>query len=83
MTQDKADPNQVLAAAMISASEAHGGLQVGLTDHAEEVAGTLIAAIRANTTPGARLREALGVEVTGTTRMGKNLKAAMDAYTRP
>ena len=82
MTQNEADPARVLAAAMISASEPHGGLQASLTDHAHELAGTLIAAIRANTTPGAKLREALGVEVTGTTRMGKNLKAAMDAYTR-
>jgi hypothetical protein len=83
MTQNEADPAQVLAEALIAASEPHGGLQAGLADHAHEVAGTLIAAIRANTTPGAQLRAALGVEVTGTTRMGKNLKAAMDAYTRP
>ena len=83
MTQNEADPAHVLAAAMISASEPHGGLQTSLADHAHEVATTLIAAIHANTTPGARLRAALGVEVTGTTRMGKNLKAAMDAYTRP
>jgi len=84
MTQNEADPARVLAAAMISASEPHGGLRAGLADrdHAHKMAGTLIAAIRANTTPGARLRAALGVEVTGTTRMGKNLKAAMDAYTR-
>jgi hypothetical protein len=67
---------------MISASEPFGGLQAGLTEHASDVAGSLIAAIRANTTPGAQLRAALGVEVTGNTRMGKNLKAAMDAYTR-
>jgi hypothetical protein len=83
MTQNQTDPAQVLGAALISASQAHGGLTDGLADHATEVARTLIAAIRANTTPGAQLREALGVEVTGTTRMGKNLKAAMDAYTRP
>jgi hypothetical protein len=83
MTQNETDPAQVLAQAMIDAAEPHGGLQAGLTDHAPEVARTLIAAIRANTTPGAQLRAALGVEVTGTTRMGKNLKAAMDAYTRP
>lgn len=83
MTQTTPDPAQVLAEALISAAEPHGGMQVGLTDHAQEVAGTLIAAIRANTTPGARLRAALGVEVTGTTRMGKNIQAAMDAYTTP
>jgi hypothetical protein len=83
MTKKPADPAQVLAAAMIAASQAHGGLNEGLTDHAPEVAGALIAAIRANTKPGAELRTALGVELTGPTRMGKNLKAAMDAYTRP
>jgi hypothetical protein len=83
MTQTTPDPAQVLAEALISATEPHGGMQVGLTEHAQEVAGTLIAAIRANTTPGAKLRAALGVEVTGTTRMGKNIQAAMDAYTTP
>jgi len=83
MTQNEADPAQILAQAMTDAAEPHGGLQAGLTDHAPEIAQTLIAAIHANTTPGAHLRAALGVEVTKTTRMGKNLKAAMDAYTRP
>jgi len=39
-------------------------------------------AIRANTEHGAELRTALGVEVTQTTRMGKNLRAAMDAFTK-
>jgi hypothetical protein len=83
MTDKAADPAQVLAAALIEAAQSHGGLNEGLVNSAPEVAETLIAAIRANTTPGARLREALGVEVTGTTRMGKNIQAAMDAYTTP
>lgn len=83
MTQNSADPAEVLAAAMITATEPYGGQQNGLKDHPREVAEALIAAIRANTTPGSQLREALGVEVTGTTRMGKNIKAAMDAYTKP
>jgi hypothetical protein len=83
MTQNEVDPAEVLAQAMIKAAEPHGGLQTGLSDQAPEIARNLIAAIRANTTPGAQLRAALGVEVTKTTRMGKNLKAAMDAYTRP
>jgi hypothetical protein len=83
MTENSASPAQVLAGAMIEATAPHGGLHEGLKDHAVEVAETLIAAIRANTTPGAQLRAALGVEVTGTTRMGKNIKAAMDAYTAP
>jgi len=83
MTQNSAAPAQVVAAAMIAATEPHGGLHEGLNDHAQEVAETLIDAIRANSTPGAELRAALGVDVTGTTRMGKNIKAAMDAYTKP
>ena len=83
MTSNNADPAQVLAAAMIDATEAHGGLPDGLADNAPEVAKALIDAIRANTKSGAELRTALGVELTGPTRMGKNLKAAMDAYTRP
>jgi len=83
MTESPADPAQILAAAIIAATEAHGGLQDGLKDHAPEAAGTLIAAIRAKTDPGAELRAALGVELTRSTRMGKNIQAAMDAYTRP
>ena len=82
MTQKNADPAQVLAAAIIDATEAHGGLHDALTDNPQEVAGALTTAIRANTQSGAALRTALGVELTGPTRMGKNLKAAMDAYTR-
>jgi hypothetical protein len=83
MTEMTADPTQVLAAAMIEATALHGGPHAGLVDHAQEVAASLIAAIRANTTPGANLRTALGVEVSGNTRMGKNIQAAMDAYTTP
>jgi hypothetical protein len=83
MTQISTPAAQVLAEAMIKATEPHGGLNDGLRDHAEDVAETLIDAIRANTTPGSELRAALGVEVTGKTRMGKNIKAAMDAYTQP
>jgi hypothetical protein len=82
MTEKPGDPAQVLAEAMITAAEPHGGLHEGLNDHAHEVAAALIVAIRANTTPGSRLRTALGVEVSGTTRMGKNIQAAMDAYTK-
>lgn len=83
MTSTTTPPAQVLAEALITATEPHGGLNAGLQDHAEDVAETLIAAIRADTTPGHELRAALGVEVTGQTRMGKNIKAAMDAYTKP
>ena len=82
MTENKVDPAQVLAGAMIDATTPHGGCMTdSRTTHA--VAESLIAAIRANTKPGAELRAALGVELSRTTRMGKNIKAAMDAYTRP
>lgn len=83
MTEKPADPALVLAGAMVDAAAPHGGLPDGLKDHAPEVAGALSAAIRANSKGGAELRAALGVELTGPTRMGKNLKAAMDAYTKP
>jgi hypothetical protein len=83
MTESPADPSQIFAAAIIEATEAHGGLHDGLKDHAPEVAKTLIAAIRAKTDPGAELRAALGVDLSRNTRMGKNIQAAMDAYTRP
>jgi hypothetical protein len=43
----------------------------------------LIAAIPANATAGTELRVALGVQLTGTTRMGKDLKAAVHCYSRP
>jgi hypothetical protein len=69
---------------MTEAAEPHGGLQVGLLDHAPEVARTLIAAtLPANATAGTELRVALGVQLTGTTRMGKDLKAAVHCYSRP
>jgi hypothetical protein len=83
MTESPTDPAQILATAIIDAAEAHGGLDDGLKDHAHEVAGALIDAIRAKTDPGAELRAALGVELSRSTRMGKNIQAAMDAYTRP
>lgn len=81
MTINPADPVQVLANVLIDATEKHGTLQAELTHHVNEVADTVINAILDKTERGAELRAALGVEVTKTTRMGKNLRAAMDAYT--
>ena len=83
MTSTNADSAHVLAAGMIDAAEAHGSLHDGLAEHPHEIAKALIAAIRATTNSGAEPRTAVGVKVTGTTRMDKNLKAAMDARTRP
>jgi hypothetical protein len=83
MTQNPAHAAQVLAEAMSDATESHGGLPDGPKANAQDVAQSLIDAIRANTERGAELRAALGVELSVPTRMGKNLKAAMDAYTTP
>ncbi len=81
MTENLTDPVQVLAGVMMKATEPYGALHDALADHVQELADELINALRANTEGGAELRAALGVEVSETTRMGKNLRAAMDAYT--
>jgi hypothetical protein len=81
MTQHIADPVQVLAKVLTDATEAHPALHDELKHHVNEVSDTVMNAILAKTEQGAALRAALGVEVTQTTRMGKNLRAAMDAYT--
>ena len=46
-----------------------------------QVSGKLVTAIQAHTAQGAELRGALGVELSETTRTGKHLRAAMDAFT--
>ena len=81
MNINPADPVQVLAKVLIDATDKHGALQTELTHHANEVADSVLNAILDKNERGAELRAALGVEVTRTTRMGKNLRAAMDAYT--
>jgi hypothetical protein len=83
MTQNPSHAAQVLAEAINDATHSHGGPRDGVKDNDQEVAQSLIDAIRANTERGAELRAALGVELSVPTRMGKNLKAAMDAYTAP
>jgi hypothetical protein len=47
--------------------------------YCEQVVSMVIAEIRAQTEQGAALRAALGMELSETTRVGKNLRAAMDA----
>lgn len=83
MTENSADQVQELAKVMMNATETHGELHDALKDHVDEVADTVITAIRARSAQGAELRTALGVEVSETTRMGKNVRAAMDAYAAP
>jgi hypothetical protein len=81
MTQNPTDV-QALAKVMMDATKIHGGLHNELKDHQNEVADAVLAAIRGNNEQGAALRTALGVELSQTTRMGKNLRAAMDAFTK-
>ena len=83
MTENPADPMQVLAGLMLDATETHGELHDALKGHVQQVADTVLTAILAKDERGAELRAALGLEVTKTTRMGKNLRAAMDAYAAP
>lgn len=83
MTENSADQVQELAKVMMAATETHGELHDALKGHVDEVADTVITAIRARSEQGAALRTALGVEVSETTRMGKNVRAAMDAYAAP
>jgi hypothetical protein len=83
VTQKLENPAETVAAALMDATGARGGLHDELRAHAQEVAQTLIADIHANTARGVKLRAALGVVPSEPTRMGKNLRAAMDAYTTP
>jgi hypothetical protein len=79
VTTTQIDPVKVLAD-VLQAAEVH---TQGVHDRAyrEHVVSLVTAAIRAHTTQGAELRTALGLEVTETNRMGKHLRAAMDAFT--
>ena len=83
MTPKPENPAEIVAAAMMNATKSHGGLHDELRAHAQEVAQTLIADIHAKSAKGVELRAALGVVLSEPTRMGKNLRAAMDAYTTP
>ena len=47
----------------------------------DAMASYLVVAILAQTTEGTKLRASLGLEPTRGTQMGKNIKAAIDAYT--
>lgn len=83
ITETYTDPVQVLAGLLMDATETHGELHNALKGHVQQVADTVLTAVLAKNERGTELRAALGVEVTKTTRMGKNLRAAMDAYTAP
>jgi len=80
MNTKGADPVKVLADALLAAD-----LHTQARDdraYCEQVVSLVIAGIRAHTDQGAAIRAALGMELSETTRVGKNLRAAMDAFTR-
>jgi hypothetical protein len=81
MTENPTDV-QALANVMMDATKIHGGLHDELKAHQYEVADSVLAALRANTEQGSAFRTAVGVELSQTTLMGKNLRAAMDAFTK-
>jgi hypothetical protein len=71
------DPVTVLAEALLAA-DFHTKAKDDRA-YCEQVVSMVIAEIRAHTDQGAAIRAALGMELSETTRMGKNLRAAMDA----
>lgn len=75
------DPVEILAAVMLDATKSYDGLHSELAPHVHEVADRIMTAIRARSDEGTKLRGALGLELTRTTRTGKNINAAMSAYT--
>ncbi|HXR68842.1 MAG TPA: hypothetical protein VN712_09435 [Dermatophilaceae bacterium] len=80
MTTKGADPVKVLADALLAAD-----LHTQARDdraYCEQVVSLVIAGIRAHTDQGAAIRASLGMELSETTRVGKNIRAAMDAFTR-
>jgi len=79
MTTHETDPVKVLTEVLLTA-DVHAEAQDDRV-FCEHVAGLVIATIRAHTSQGADLRSALGLELSETTRMGKHLRAAMDAFT--
>lgn len=75
------DPVEILANVILNATKSYDALNSELAPHVHEVADSIMSAIRGRSDEGAELRDALGLELTKTTRTGKNLSAAMNAYT--
>jgi len=73
------DPVTVLAEALLAA-DFHTQARDDRV-YCEQVVSMIIAEIRAHTEQGAAIRAALGLELSETTRVGKNVRAAMDAFT--
>jgi hypothetical protein len=75
------DPVTVLAEALLAA-DFHTQAKDDRA-YCEQIVSMVIAEIRAHNDQGAAIRAALGLELSETTRVGKNLRAAMDAFTTP
>ena len=73
------DPVTVLAEALLASDFRTQPMDDRV--YCEQVVSMVIAEIRAHSEQGAAIRAALGMELTETTRVGKNLRAAMDAFT--
>jgi hypothetical protein len=78
MTTIGADPVKVLADALLAADFPTQAKHDRA--YCEQVVSLVVAGIRAHTDQGAAIRAALGMELSETTRVGKNIRAAMDAY---
>ena len=79
-TMNATDPVKVVAEALLAANF-HTQARDDLA-YCEQVVSLVIAEIRAHNDQGAAIRAALGMELSETTRVGKNIRAAMDAFTR-
>jgi hypothetical protein len=73
------DPVTVLAEALLAADFRTQPMDDRV--YCEQVVSMVIAEIRAQSEEGAAIRAAMGMELTETTRVGKNVRAAMDAFT--
>lgn len=81
MSKVQPDPAEILANAMLKATKSFDTLHAELSPHVHEVANSVMGAICSRSDEGVELRAALGLELTRRTRTGKNLRAAMNAYT--
>jgi len=81
MNNVQSDPVEILANVMLKATKPYDALHSDLSPHVHEIADSIMGAIRGRSDEGVELRAALGIELTKRTRTGKNLRAAMSAYT--
>lgn len=81
MSNSQSDPVEILANVLLKATTSYDALHSELSPHVREVADSVMGAICGRSDEGVELRAALGLELTKRTRTGKNLRAAMSAYT--